>query len=135
MRKKKKNKQIGLPSYMFQKTFWASIGKTCIITWLILIFWCGLSIVEYQASINCYINENSLLSIQRKEPLSVQINLLGNIYRLDFEFMNQAAKISHRYFSVIPAPLRLGKQLYLSVQERYQEQQTQKRLQEFMKNI
>lgn len=135
MRRIKRKRQKFFPTNVFQKNFWINIGKACMITWLTLFFWCGLSIVEYQAAINCYVKEDSLFSIDRKEPLSIQINLLGDMYRLDLDFFNQAVGISQKYFPLIPAPLRLGKQLYLSAQEAYKEHQTQKRLQEFIENI
>lgn len=132
MRKKTKIKHFQLTDIV---PVLENIGKACAVTWIAIALICGMSMVEYQAVVNCYIQEDTMFSIRENEPLSLRFDVMGESLIMDYSILNIAAETGQKYFYLIPAPFRFVRQLYLYVQDEYIKMQEAQRLREFAKNI
>lgn len=132
MRKKKKRRS---PVRLKEGRMSIGVRRAFAVTWIMIALYCGFSMVEYQAVLNCYVEENAMFSIRTEEPMELEVRILGEKYFLDYSPLNLLAEKGQAYFSLIPAPLRLVRQVSLLAGETYEHRLREQRIREFMENI
>ena len=136
MRKRRKLKrERTLPDRITLRHKWTTAVRACAVTWVTLLTCFGITIVGYQANLSGYAVSEKLFSVRRSDALSMELSAFGNMYRIDLSPLNTAAGALHPYAVLIPAPLRLPRQLYLYGEERYREQLQERKKREFIENI
>ncbi|HAN44504.1 MAG TPA: hypothetical protein DCP97_03840 [Ruminococcaceae bacterium] len=76
----------------------------------------AIVLVDYNSQQSGFTSEQHIIKIDKQDNMRYDVDLLGKEYTVSFEPANKAAGFAKKYYTLVPAPLRLAEKLVSAAQ-------------------